>query len=531
MRCSFLFAFVVASCVSCAASDTPQASLETPITAASPVASPETAATPQPQTVDADAVYSQALDAAQSAKSISQSAVASQDWLMVGRQWQRAIALLQSLPASYPKKDQANQQIAEYQRNLTYAEQEAGQKIPPLDAQLASATPPPATPTSPPATPTRQATSKNQNFFVMAGGGWPQINEIALEKNVLYFQRTLQALGYGLPEVSLYFANGNTNQATVRYIDPTTRQERFKAPEIPYLDGASTVENFRQVMQGLAQTQKPIFFYFTGHGSKNDNNVDNNAAILWNNSNLTVQEFSRYLDQLPQNLPFVAMMAQCYSGSFANMIYEGGNPNNAVAVKTRCGFFATVKTRTSVGCTPEVNEADYRDYSSSFFAGLSGITRTGDRATSADYNQDGKISYREAHAFAKIDNHSTDLPVSTSEVWLQKQTPESQRQAIWNRPMNEILKTARPEQAYVVRSLAQRLGVNLQQAYTASPNPGGNETQQAYWMRLGMELINIAKEQEIRSQGNNNVVAILNRLLDCEDDFWQWAFASLVIST
>jgi hypothetical protein len=180
-----------------------------------------------------------------------------------------------------------------------------------------------------------------------------------------------------------------------------------------------------------------------------------------------------------------------------------------------------VKTQTSVGCTPEVNEADYRDYSSSFFAGLSGITRTGDRATSADYNRDGKVSYAEAHAFAKIDNQSTDLPVSTSEVWLQKQTGETQRQAIWNQPIADVLKSARPEQSYVVRSLAQQLGLNLQQAYATLSTPGDNSVQQAYWMRLGMELINIAKEKQIREQGNRDTIAILNRLLDCEDDFWQ----------
>ena len=524
MRCSFILAVAVAiaSCVSCSNSNTSQTTPETPVAIASPVSSPSSSPSPQPKTVTPDNIYKQALDAAQSAATIAQNAVAPQDWLIVGRQWQRAIALLKSLPASSPQKDQANQKIAEYQRNLTYAEQEAGQKIPPLDAPLAAVTPPPSPPpVAPPTRQTAQVAAKNQNFFVMAGGGWPQINEIALEKNVLYFQRTLQALGHSLPNVSLYFANGNSNQATVRYIDPNSRQELFKAPQIPHLDGASTVENFRQVMQGLAQSPKPTFFYFTGHGAKNDNNVDNNSMIMWNNGRINVQDFARSLDPLPQNLPFVAMMAQCYSGSFANMIYEGGNPNNNVALKTRCGFFATIKTRTSVGCTPEVNEADYRDYSSSFFAGLSGITRTGDRAPSADYNQDNKISYQEAHAFAKIDNQSTDLPVSTSEVWLQKQTTEAQRQAIWNQPISEILQTARPEQAYVVRSLAQRLGVNLQQAYAATPNPGGNTTQQAYWMRLGMELINIAQEQEIRTQGNRNLVAILDRLLDCEDDFWQ----------
>jgi hypothetical protein len=72
-----------------------------------------------------------------------------------------------------------------------------------------------------------------------------------------------------------------------------------------------------------------------------------------------------------------------------------------------------------VGCTPAVNEADYRDYSSSFFAGLSGRDRTGKPVPSADYDGDGKVSYAEAHAFAKVDEYTTDLPISTSETWLQ----------------------------------------------------------------------------------------------------------------
>ncbi|NJN20892.1 MAG: hypothetical protein HC812_06460 [Leptolyngbya sp. RL_3_1] len=95
------------------------------------------------------------------------------------------------------------------------------------------------------------------------------------------------------------------------------------------------------------------------------------------------------------------MMAQCFSGAFANLIYEGGDPEGPVALQTRCGFFATVETRPSVGCTPLVNEADYEDYSSSFFAGLSGRDRVGNPAPSADYDQDGQVTYAEAHAFTK----------------------------------------------------------------------------------------------------------------------------------
>jgi hypothetical protein len=352
----------------------------------------------------------------------------------------------------------------------------------------------------------------------MAGGGAPSYNEIALEKNVLYFQRTLKTLGFDPAAASTYFANGTDGQATVRYLNGT--KEQFKPPEIPHLAGASTRDNFYSWMQ---QASGSVFFYFTGHGYRNPADSNNNAMILWGEDPLSVQEFTTALDQLPATTPVVTMMSQCYSGSFANLIYEGGDPKNPVTLRTRCGFFATVKTRTSVGCTAEVNEADYRDYSSSFFAGLSGRDRTGKAVASADYDQDGRVSYAEAHAFAKVDEQSTDLPVSTLEVWLQEQAGETQQQLL-NQPMEALLSTARPEQKYVVETLTQQLDLDAGQSFrdnmtALSAPPSQND--QAYLVRLGMELVNIGMEQQLRAQGDSDKIAVIERLVNCESGAWK----------
>ncbi|MBW4468753.1 MAG: caspase family protein [Pegethrix bostrychoides GSE-TBD4-15B] len=360
--------------------------------------------------------------------------------------------------------------------------------------------------------------STTPNFLVMAGGGAPSYNEIALEKNVLYFQRTLKTLGFDPAAASTYFANGTDGQATVRYLNGT--KEQFKPPEIPHLAGASTRDNFYSWMQ---QASGSVFFYFTGHGYRNPADSNNNAMILWGEDPLSVQEFTTALDQLPATTPVVTMMSQCYSGSFANLIYEGGDPKNPVTLRTRCGFFATVKTRTSVGCTAEVNEADYRDYSSSFFAGLSGRDRTGKAVASADYDQDGRVSYAEAHAFAKVDEQSTDLPVSTLEVWLQEQAGETQQQLL-NQPMEALLSTARPEQKYVVETLTQQLDLDAGQSFrdnmtALSAPPSQND--QAYLVRLGMELVNIGMEQQLRAQGDSDKIAVIERLVNCESGAWK----------
>ncbi|MGD1907746.1 MAG: Caspase domain-containing protein [Leptolyngbyaceae cyanobacterium] len=363
-------------------------------------------------------------------------------------------------------------------------------------------------------------------FLVVAGGGAPSYNEIALEKNVLYFQRTLAFMGLDPVLADIFFANGHSGEATIRYIDILGR-ERFKVPNIPDLTGAATVGNVRQWFEAPpakpSGTDCPSFFYFTGHGLLNRDNSGNNDLILWEESLVSVQQLASWLDQWPADQPFVTMMAQCFSGSFANLIYEEGDPEQPVALQTRCGFFATVETRPSVGCTPLVNEADYDDYSSSFFAGLSGRDRVGEPVPSNDYDQDGQVTFAEAHAFAKVDKATPDWPISTSEAWLQRQASTTEVRDLLSQPINTWRELARPEQHHVITVLSDRLGYDRDRSLidnTPSQRQRGDEVQQAYHMRLRMELINVAIEQRLRIANDPASLAILDKLLACEASTW-----------
>jgi Caspase domain len=364
------------------------------------------------------------------------------------------------------------------------------------------------------------------DFLVLGGGGAPSYNEIAIEKNVLYFQRTIEKLGFDPSQATILFANGNDGRETVRYLD-ANRVEQFKAPNIPYLQATATVDNlqqsFQQIASASAADRRPLFFYFTGHGSHNREDENNNKMILWNEQRLTVREFATFLDRLPPSKPVVTVMVQCYAGAFANsLVYENGDPQAKVAERHRCGFFATTKSLPSVGCTAEVNEADYRDYSSSFFAGLSGTNRIGQRVASADYNQDGRVSYLEAHAFAKVDERAADLPISTSESWLQSQLSEVATANLLDRQsLSKLLATARPEQRFVVQSLAKQLNFDRRKSYRdnydlVESSVTEDELKSTYLSRLKMELINIAIEQQLRTSKNTQKIAILDRLLNCE---------------
>ena len=169
-----------------------------------------------------------------------------------------------------------------------------------------------------------------------------------------------------------------------------------------------------------------------------------------------------------------------------------------------------------------MDEADYKDYSSSFFAGLSGLSRTGKAVDSADYDGDGRVSYAEAHAFAKVDGRTTDLPISTSEAWLQRRATRRDRRRFLSAPIMEVLRGARLDQRHVVESLVARLGFlpelsvrdNLK---TAMPR---TEEAAAYVERLYLELINIGMQEKLRASGTPQTLAVLDRLLQCENGSW-----------
>ena len=137
------------------------------------------------------------------------------------------------------------------------------------------------------------------NLLAVGGGPNPGNNEIALEKNLLYFQRTLRSLGYSPSGASTFFANGHDGKATVRYVDNQDR-EHFKAPKIPDLNGAATVPNLQHYFQRIGQlNSKPLFFYFTGHGSPNEQDLDDNFLYLWNEQPLSVRQLAQILDKMP----------------------------------------------------------------------------------------------------------------------------------------------------------------------------------------------------------------------------------------
>ena len=102
------------------------------------VQAPAASASNQPSSFDL------ALDKADSASSISQSAQSSDDWQLVASQWQDAIALMQMLPNNSPYKAIAKTKITEYQQRLIHAQQQANHITPSKSDRATANIPDPA---------------------------------------------------------------------------------------------------------------------------------------------------------------------------------------------------------------------------------------------------------------------------------------------------------------------------------------------------------------------------------------------------
>ncbi len=79
---------------------------------------------PDLQSDKTDRFYS-GVKQATTAATLTQTAQSKADWKIIATHWSQAIALMKAVPTDHPKHDVAQTKVAEYQKNLAYAQKNA----------------------------------------------------------------------------------------------------------------------------------------------------------------------------------------------------------------------------------------------------------------------------------------------------------------------------------------------------------------------------------------------------------------------
>ncbi len=316
--------------------------------------------------------------------------------------------------------------------------------------------------------------------LIVGGGPDRAHNQVAIESNVRYVSHLLPPRA----PFHVLFTDGDLMSENVQFRLDDQRLD-YRTPDLPRLDGPADPNRVRAEIDALAgearaQPAGGVLLYFTGHGSPNARSgYADNAFDLWAGRVMTVRDLASALKTFPTSTPIALVMVQCYSGAFANVLFENGNPAGATIEQHVAGFFAATPQRTAAGCTPEINEADYRDFTSYFFAALSGVDRMGAPVSDADYDRDGRVGMNEAFAYSLLNDRSIDTPVCTSDAFLRRfvDLPDSE---IFGLSYSKVLAWAGPAQLVALDGLSMYLNLDgetrLAAAYQASRRVRSNSS-------------------------------------------------------
>lgn len=285
------------------------------------------------------------------------------------------------------------------------------------------------------------APSNAKDYIVTIGGGYePAGNQASLEANVLFF-RDIVAKKYSTPiEHMIFFADGDDTTDDLQIITPRTKpdspavellksvfaldrpQISYRNHEVPDIRGPLSPNSVREGIEDVSKrltSGDRLIVYVTAHGSAGSRDDRMNTSIMcWQRKPINVRMLSNWLDNVPQDVPVILVMAQCYCGGFANTLFEGGKPENGLSKGIRVGFFAQRHDLPAAGCRPDIENDE--EYSSYFWGAFLGQSRTGKPAEGADTNHDGKVSFLEAHAYAVQVSTTIDIPLRSSDTLLRQ---------------------------------------------------------------------------------------------------------------
>ena len=273
------------------------------------------------------------------------------------------------------------------------------------------------------------------HVFLIGGGDQVTNSQAQIESNARWAREVLESLP-GQRRLYVYFTDGDDPAPDVAEwrrppddsasLQPLARVfntywsngERYRnhrlGPVQGPTDSAFLAVALRERLRGLAP-QDRVVVVFNGHGGPAQEGGVQHRILLWSSSYLDVADFEDILAATPPTVPVRFVFTQCYAGGFARLAQPGRN---------RCGFMAEAADRPAEGCSAAIDQEDFQDYSSYFFAALAGRDRFGTPLNgNPDRDGDGRVTPLEAHYYTLLHARSSDLPRATSEVFLLEWEP------------------------------------------------------------------------------------------------------------
>ena len=316
--------------------------------------------------------------------------------------------------------------------------------------------------------------ARSENSYLIVGGGpYPVDYDASMERNVVWLENLVPQWNFSGGEIWYGLGAGgkpdvlfqDADRPAVSQWEPLARvfneavnnRLRLSHNQVKANAGAFTYDNVSAVLErqvGALKRGDSLFFIYSGHGSRSrEEAYEMNGLRLLGDKRYTAKSFSEVLQSAAAGSHVRFVLPQCFSGGFLRSVFRTpAQPTISTLMPDDCGFVSVPESRIAEGCTVGVQAAEYRDYSTYFFAALAGRSRTGEALTTdPDSDHDGQITLLEAHRYAFSEAQSTDIPSSTSEAVLEMSQPWYSR---WLPRLNKT-----PDNPYT--RLAQRIAVRI----------------------------------------------------------------------
>jgi thiol-disulfide isomerase/thioredoxin len=266
------------------------------------------------------------------------------------------------------------------------------------------------------------ATDRLHALLLNGGGSKPQ----NFQSHLLHVEQlfgVLEAAGVDRSRIDVFSADGDDSDPDVALRDDVelddlwmidgTRLEMTLRPAVQYVDTrlgdvpirAATRANLTAWFENEGRRLRAgdvLLLYVTDHGSKNADDVTNNRIVLWGkDESLSVQELDALLQRLDPGVRVVAVMSQCYSGSFAGLATASAGTDRPAG--NVCGYYSSTADRQAYGCYAENRGRENVGHSFHFIEAL---------ATT------GRLDA--AHDEVLVADATPDVPLRSSDVYLEE---------------------------------------------------------------------------------------------------------------